>query len=421
MKIALITSGYYPVIDGVTVSIHNRLKTLSKLGHQVLVICPNYTGMSVYPDADKYSGNILPGVHVCNVPSSDVGGIDFERNMTVAANAVIDAELEKFAPDVIHVDEPERIWVGTFKKTGVAYARRNKIPCVAVYHTNFIDYVEDFIKAPAFVLGAIKFAIKKLLKHVYNAYDVTLVPGTAAKERLEIFGVKNTRYETINGVDYGLFSAKDSVHDDFFKEKYGIDGLKDKVKLIFIGRLTEDKNWHFTLSVFPQLMERIKRENIAVLIAGDGPMKAEIQQRLSAVAENVHIFGRIPQEELYQILRHCDLHVSTSNKENRSLTPIEAMCAGVPVLAPRAGGFVDDITNGNNGYLFEPDSNDDFIQKCALLIQDKTLRETLGGNARTYAEYFSWELCVSRLLKIWNESAHAQTTINEESPHGRTA
>lgn len=421
MKIAFITSGYYPVIDGVTVSLHNRLKTLSKMGHQVLVICPNYDGMKVYPDAHVHSGHILPGVFVCNVPSSDVSGMDFERNMTIAANAAIDAALTEFAPDVIHVDEPERIWVGTFRKPGLAYARRHNIPCVAVYHTNFIDYVDDFINAPAFVLGTIKYAIRKLIKHVYNAYDVTLVPGAGARQRLETFGVRNTRYETINGVDYALFSTKESTSEDFFENKYGLEGLKDKVKLIFIGRLTEDKNWHFTLSVFPQLLERLKEQEIAVLIAGDGPMKEEILQGLSAVSQNIHVFGRIPQDELYQILQHCDLHVSTSNKENRSLTPIEAMSAGVAVLAPHAGGFIDDIKEGHNGCLFEPDNPADFVEKCARLVEDKALRDTLGHNARRYAEYFAWELCVERLLKIWEECATSQDHLPEEAPHGRIA
>lgn len=421
MKIAFITSGYYPVIDGVTVSLHNRLKTLSKMGHEVLVICPDYTGMKVYPDAHLHSGPVLPGVFVCNVPSSDVSGMDFERNMTIAANAAIDAALEAFAPEVIHVDEPERIWVGTFRKPGLAYARRHKIPCVAVYHTNFIDYVDDFIKGPALVLGIVKFAIRKLLKHVYNAYDVTLVPGRGAKERLERFGVRNTRYETINGVDYGLFSARHVQHEDFFREKYGLEGWQDKVKLIFIGRLTEDKNWHFTLSVFPQLMERLKGQEVAVLIAGDGPMRDEIRQRLAAVVDNVHIMGRIPQEELYQVLQHCDLHVSTSNKENRSLTPIEAMCAGVPVLAPKAGGFIDDITSGQNGYLFAPDNRQDFIETCALLVQDKDLRDRLGKHARQYAGYFAWDLCVERLMTVWNQCATVQEVLPEESPHGRVA
>lgn len=403
MKIAIITSGYYPVIDGVTVSIHNRLKTLSQLGHQVLLICPDYAGMSVYPDHARHSGNIMPGVYVCNVPSSDVAGIDFERNMTRAAHRVMEAALEEFVPDVIHVDEPERIWVGTFQKAGVAYARKHNIPCVAVYHTNFIDYVEDFVKAPAMVIRMIQFAIRKLIKHVYNAYDVTLVPGTAARDKLVRFGVTNTKYETINGVDYGLFASQEVQHEDFFKEKYDLEGMNDKVKLIFIGRLTEDKNWHFTMSVFPQLLEQIRQQKIAVFIAGDGPMKAEIQERLSAVSDDVHLLGRIPQEELYLILRHCDLHISTSNKENRSLTPIEAMSAGVPVLAPRAGGFVDDIIDDANGYLFEPDNAQDFIAKCLRLVGDKTLRQQMSVNATQYAETFAWEQCIGRLMNVWQE------------------
>ena len=357
----------------------------------------------------------MPGVYVCSVPSADVAGMDFERNMTVAAHRAMDAALEEFAPDVIHVDEPERIWTGTFRKPGLAYARKHNIPCVAVYHTNFIDYVEDFIKAPRWVIRGIQFAIRKLITFVYNDYDATLVPGTLASEKLQRFGVKNTRYEVINGVDYRLFASKETQFDDFFKQKYGLEGMNDKVKLIFIGRLTEDKNWHFTLKVLPQLLAQAQQQKIAIFIAGDGTMTEEIRQKLSAVTDDLHMLGRIPQEELYQILRHCDLHISTSNKENRSLTPIEAMSAGVPVLAPRAGGFVDDIFDGNNGYLFEPDNAADFLQKCQCLIGDSTLRQHMSHNATAYAQSFAWEKCMERLLGVWQDVGARRTLAAQQT------
>jgi glycogen synthase len=62
MKIAIITSSFYPVIDGVTVAVYNRVKQLSTLGHQVIIFCPDYSVIKhIYPHWQDYTGEILPG------------------------------------------------------------------------------------------------------------------------------------------------------------------------------------------------------------------------------------------------------------------------------------------------------------------------------------------------------------------------
>ena len=69
MKIAIITSGFLPVIDGVTVSGLSRLQRLSQWGHQVLLFCPDYSALEdVYPNWRDYTGQILPGVRIINLP-----------------------------------------------------------------------------------------------------------------------------------------------------------------------------------------------------------------------------------------------------------------------------------------------------------------------------------------------------------------
>ncbi|MGB3790404.1 MAG: glycosyltransferase, partial [Phormidesmis sp.] len=146
MKIAIISSGFLPVVDGVTVSLFQRVRALSKLGHQVLILCPDYQAVaSVYPDWRDYQGEILPGVRVVNLPSEPFMGVEFERNLSGKANRLLNQELAAFEPDIVHVDEPDRIFLGLLKAPGVAYAKQHNIPCVGFYHTNFIDYIEDFL------------------------------------------------------------------------------------------------------------------------------------------------------------------------------------------------------------------------------------------------------------------------------------
>ena len=76
MKIAIIASGFLPLIDGVTVSGMQRLIKLSQWGHQVILFCPDYSGLETdYPNWQDYTGNILPGVRVVNLVSNCFVGL----------------------------------------------------------------------------------------------------------------------------------------------------------------------------------------------------------------------------------------------------------------------------------------------------------------------------------------------------------
>lgn len=76
MKIAIITSGFLPVVDGVTITVFQRIQKLSQLGHQVLLFCPDYSALpTIYPHWKDYTGDILPGVRVINLDSTAFTGL----------------------------------------------------------------------------------------------------------------------------------------------------------------------------------------------------------------------------------------------------------------------------------------------------------------------------------------------------------
>lgn len=157
MKIAIIASGFLPVIDGVTVSGYQRLQKLSDWGHQVLLFCPDYSMLpEIYPDWQDYTGEILPNVRVVSLPSDPFMGLDFERNIGRRAQQPLMQALAAFQPDIVHVDEPERIAVGLFKIPGIRYAQQAGIPCVSFFRTNFIEYAEDYFPWPGFAIAPSK-------------------------------------------------------------------------------------------------------------------------------------------------------------------------------------------------------------------------------------------------------------------------
>ena len=140
MKVAIISSGFLPVIDGVTITQINRLRELSNYGHKVLLFCPDYSKLSnIYPNWKSYTGNILPGVRIVNLDSESFLGLDFDRNVSRKSYQVVSQELQNFQPNIIHVDEPERLFTGFLKILGIDYAKRDDIPCVSFFHNNLLE------------------------------------------------------------------------------------------------------------------------------------------------------------------------------------------------------------------------------------------------------------------------------------------
>jgi glycosyltransferase involved in cell wall biosynthesis len=398
MKIAILSSGFLPVVDGVTVAQINRLRWLSRWGHEVLLLCPDYEAIAgVYPNWREFTGEILPGIKVVNLASTPYMGIEFERNVSSKSYGTVLRELAAFQPDVIHVDEAERLANGFFKFPGVKFARKAGIPCVSFFHTNFVEYAEDFLEVPIPILRGLQFVLRRLFAWVYNAYDVTLVGSQDAYEKVTRMGIRNALRGDFLGVDLGMFGAEQR-EQDFFEKRYGLGDLADKVKLVFVGRLTPDKGWKFAINVLEQMARQQDMSHVAILIAGDGEMQAEIAGRLGKLA---HFLGRIPPDDVPALLANCDVLVTTSEKETRGLTILEGFAAGIPAIAPNAGGVTDSIEDGVNGFLFVPGDANDFAEKLARLVDDSGLRQEMGIRGRESMHELDWERTVGNLLEVW--------------------
>jgi glycosyltransferase involved in cell wall biosynthesis len=402
MKIAIISSGFLPVIDGVTITQINRLRELSQGGHQVLLFCPDYSKLAnIYPNWKTYTGEILPGVRIINLDSEPFFGLDFERNVSRKSYQLVLQELQNFQPNIIHVDEPERLFTGFLKIPGIDYAKQADIPCVSFFHTNLLEYGKDYFNTPTAIDRVVKYVLKFPLAWIYNNYDLTLVSSQITQTKLKKLGVNNILTEELLGIDIEKFSPT-LRQTDFFKNKYQIPNIDKKVKLIFLGRLTPDKGWNFTIDAFRKT-QKVNFEDIALIIAGDGSMRDRITEKLSTLTPHLYLLGRVSPDDVPALLVNSDIHVTTSEKETKGLTILEAFAAGIPVLAPRAGGLVDSIEDGENGLLFTPQDTADFITKLKTLIDNPKLRQAMGIKARESVAEYSWEQATKNLLKIWQQ------------------
>ncbi|MFM6354449.1 MAG: glycosyltransferase family 4 protein [Planktothrix sp.] len=412
MKIAIISSGFLPVIDGVTVSAMMRLQRLSQWGHEVLFFCPDYSALeTIYPNWRDYTGNILPGIRVCNIPSTSFLGIDFERNPSIQSYSIVLKELEQFQPDIIHVDEPERLFFGFFRRAGIDYAKKAKIPCIAFFRTWFLSYAEDYIPLPKFAVEIIREVVRRIFAWIYNSYDVTLFTSKIIYQITPQMKIKNAVYANLAGFDAGRFDLN-LKEDNFFEKYYKLPELDPLTKLVFVGRLTPDKGWNFTLKTISKLAEKIDLEKVGFIIVGDGQMKDEIINGLRKYTRHVYFLGRVPYDQVPAVYINSDIHITTSERESRGLTVLEAFASGIPVLVPRAGGLVENVQDGENGLIYTPQDIEDFTQKLKQLIDDPILRKTMGQQGLKSVGNYSWDQVIKNLVEIWEQKVNEANQIS---------
>lgn len=410
MRIAIITSGYFPGLDGTTVVVHERCRRLSEWGHEVLIVGPDYAPIAHYfPNWARHQGEVFPNVKSVSVPCRTFFGVEWERNPTPRAFKVLEEHLDRFTPDVIHVDEPERLTYGYWRRPGLAYARRRGIPVVAFFHTNYVEYGPDFLPLGGAPMRWLQRAAEHGIAAVYNAYDATLVPGETTAAKLRRIGVRNLVVDRFNGVDYERFRAA-RADSSYLEQRFGLSGLQDRIRILMVGRLTPDKGWAFAMQALPALVREVGRDRLAVLVAGGGEMHDEIRDRLTAQGVRVHMLGRVPPDEIAALYASTDLYLSCSRKENWGLTVAEALSAGTPAIVPRAGGFIDQIVDGVNGHLFIPDDVADFVRVVRRFVEDASLRDACGQAGQRLAAAYDWDLVIGNWLKAVSSVRPAPVT-----------
>lgn len=440
MKVAILTSGFFPVIDGVTITVYNRVTRLSHMGHQVLLFCPDYSPIAtIYPNWSDYVGEILPGVCVIPLTSAPFMGLEFDRNVTKNSYPKVLQELAKFQPDLIHVDEPERLQLGFDKVPAIDFAKQHRIPCVGFLHTNFIEYLEDYFSLPRPIIRVMQAISKRIVRCIYNAYDATLVSSQTTYEKAVSMGINNAISAELLGVNLVDFDPALKTAD-FFERHYGLadldlpnpdppnldQKLDPKVKLLFLGRLTPDKGWKFAIEAFSQIARSPRYQKLldrmVLIIAGDGSMQAELVRAFSALPLTVQFLGRIAPSAVPGLLINSDIHVTTSEKETRGLTLLEASAAGVPVLAPAAGGVIDTIQPGQTGLLFQPHNWQDFAEKLHYLVDQPEQRQRMGAAAHQVAATYDWDVAVDRLVQLWQQQIdQSQNSIPSQTGSRRTS
>jgi glycosyltransferase involved in cell wall biosynthesis len=146
--------------------------------------------------------------------------------------------------------------------------------------------------------------------------------------------------------------------------------------LLFIGRLNPQKNLFALLDALGGL-------NLKTVIIGSGPMENELKEKARSLGLDINWKGNVPNTELPGYLNRSKIFILPSHYEGHPKTLIEAMAAGAPVIGSNVPGIREVITNGENGWLCEPNA-EDIRSAIKSIADDPGKREQLGNNARSF-------------------------------------
>lgn len=369
MRIAFCTDTCLPEINGVTTVLATMRQALLERGHDVLVVAPDY------PDAEDEAGVVrrasmqCPGYPAVRL-SSPLGG-DVRR------------ALARFAPDVVHL-----VTEGPVGVIGRRWAARRGAPMVSSFHTDFPRYAARYLGRWAVA------PTRRYLRWFHRPAVITQTPSDATRDALHALGLPRATTWG-RGVDTTCFSPR--RRDAARRARLGCD--TDRPLVLHVSRLAVEKDVATLVAAFRLAHTRLG-DAVRFAVAGDGPRAQWVRAELPFATH----FGFLQRDVLADLYADADIFVFPSPTETCGLVVLEAMASGLPVIAARAGGVVEQLREGINGHLVEPGDARGFADRIATLVADRPHRTGLAAGALASATERSWQRELDRLVPMYAEA-----------------
>lgn len=375
MNILMFTNTYTPHVGGVARSVEAFASAYRAAGHRVLVVAPLFDGAP----SNEEDVLRLPAVQNFN-------GSDFSVPVPVPGR--LRAPLRHFEPEVIHSHHPFLLG-----GTALRVAAERRLPVVFTHHTlyeRYTHYVPG--DSPRLRRAAIELAIGYC-----NLCAAVIAPSRSIAELLCRRGVVRPIEVVPTGVDVDLFAAGDGSR---FRRRLGI--REDDFVVGHVGRLAPEKNLELLAAAVADFMAQRGRAHF--LVTGDGPLRDRLTRLFHArgLADRLHLVGVLDRRELADAYGAMDVFAFASLTETQGMVLMEAMAAGVPVVALDAPGAREIVGDGRNGRLLTGEDGAGIGAALAwVAARDADERATLARCARATARRFAMEGCAARAVALY--------------------
>jgi phosphatidylinositol alpha-1,6-mannosyltransferase len=221
------------------------------------------------------------------------------------------------------------------------------------------------------------------------------------------FGVPREKIELVsNGVDLQRFAPCPRCED--LVVRYGLAG---RPVLLTVGRLSARKGMDRVIDALPEVMRTFS--DMVYLIVGEGSYRPVLEQRVAEhqLGRSVIFAGAVPDQELADHYGLGDVFIMANREmpdgetEGFGLVFLEANACGLPVIAGRAGGSVDAVTDGVNGLVVDGDDTAAIAASITRMFHDEHIRERLRQGGIEVARAADWHRRVEQFLRFCDRLA----------------
>ena len=379
MKVVMFTNTYLPHVGGVAGSVSAFAADLQDMGHEVMVVCPHFSGTE---DATDHGP-----VPVVRVPAiQNFNGSDFSVRIPVPFS--LRQQLDRFKPDLVHSHHP--FLMGD---TALRCSRQHKLPLIFTHHTLY----ERYTHYVPFDSEPMKRFVINLSTEYANMCNRVVAPSHSVAELIKSRGVVKPVHEIPTGVDVQALASGNRRSG-----RQALNIGSQTLVLGHVGRLAPEKNLAFLGQAVATALKDLP-EAVFVLV-GDGPSLKAVQQEFArrGLSDKLITPGKKTGQELNDLYQAMDLFVFASTSETQGMVLTEAMAAGNPVIALDASGTREVVRDGSNGRLLPSRSRaGDFAAAIAQWAADPEARRAWSAAALKTARNFSRQRCARSLADVY--------------------
>jgi glycogen synthase len=386
MKILMLTWEYPPrIVGGISRVLEGLSRSLSELGHEVHVITNEMPG---YPAEDRDQGAYIHRVPIESpTPNFHTWIMMMDYYFSKRAGRLA-KEVGGF--DIVHVHDWLVFPTGSEVKNFLSTTMVTTLHSLEFRRSGGVDTPEG-----------------KMVDSLewWSTYESSLIV-VCSKSMLEdtVMHFKVPR-DKIRVIPIGIDSAKfrnRNVDRNTVRRKYGV--TPEEKLVLFVGRLTNQKGCEFLIRAIPYVSRYF---NVKLLIAGDGYLKGDLESiaSLSGVRSRVIFAGYVGDDDLTDLFLSSEVMAIPSVYEPFGVVALEAMAAGLPVVASAVDGLAEIIKHEENGILVFPRDSSSIAWGLSRVLSDPGNTQRLTNNASKEIETrFSWKAVARDTLNAYEEA-----------------
>lgn len=363
MRIGLVSVDFFPHVGGVAAHVVELGRALVRAGHDVHVF--------TLPIAGEQA------------PLSDLHGMTVHRSRLIKQKPFFSWGMHRTLSKFLSRQPLDLIHVHGLRP--LEATRGLPVPVIFTNHTSgFLKRIEK---------GAFeRWRMARRMSHV----AAVLAPSHELADATTAVGYRGPVRFIANGVDPDRFHPETpSLRDTW--------GVRPEEVVLLLARRLVEKNG---VTVFARAVNLLKDCPVRVVFAGDGAERPEVESILTSggMRDRCVFLGAIPNATMPPVYQSADISVLPSFYEATSITGLESMSCGLPLVGTRVGGIPTLIREDETGLLVEPHSAEQLAAAIRKLVHDERLRLSMGTSARQRVlDHFAWSRIAEQTVAVYSQ------------------